>query len=208
MAGSGRDALVRPQALRRRAVGGQRPAGRRRAGAAEALRPRAALHPRHLRRGPGDGQPRGDPPARRDQRGPPGPLETLLEKALPSVAPATPWSASTSPAAAPASGTRASSPPASTTPSWPAPSSASGSTPAPASPGSARACSGWPSHDGRRPAPRAVLAYGALGLPLAFAALPLYVHVPRLYTEAWACRWPAWVRCCSPPGRWMRCPTP
>lgn len=30
---------------------------------------------------------------------------------------------------------------------------------------------------------RAVLAYGALGLPLAFAALPLYVHVPRLYTE-------------------------
>lgn len=33
-------------------------------------------------------------------------------------------------------------------------------------------------------APRAVLAYGALGLPLAFAALPLYVHVPRLYTEA------------------------
>jgi hypothetical protein len=132
----------------------------------------------------------------------------LLEKALPSVAPATPWSASTSPAAAPASGTRASSPPASTTPSWPAPSSASGSTPAPASPGSARACSGWPSHDGRRAAPRAVLAYGALGLPLAFAALPLYVHVPRLYTEAWACRWPAWARCCSPPGRWMRCPTP
>lgn len=28
---------------------------------------------------------------------------------------------------------------------------------------------------------RAILAYGALGLPLAFAALPLYVHVPRLY---------------------------
>lgn len=28
---------------------------------------------------------------------------------------------------------------------------------------------------------RALLAYGALGLPLAFAALPLYVHVPRLY---------------------------
>lgn len=27
----------------------------------------------------------------------------------------------------------------------------------------------------------ALLAYGALGLPLAFAALPLYVHVPRLY---------------------------
>jgi len=26
-----------------------------------------------------------------------------------------------------------------------------------------------------------ILAYGALGLPLAFAALPLYVHVPRLY---------------------------
>ncbi|HQZ03421.1 MAG TPA: MFS transporter [Thauera sp.] len=26
-----------------------------------------------------------------------------------------------------------------------------------------------------------LMAYGALGLPLAFAALPLYVHVPRLY---------------------------
>lgn len=32
--------------------------------------------------------------------------------------------------------------------------------------------------------PRAlVLAYGALGLPLAFAALPLYVHVPKLYAD-------------------------
>lgn len=30
---------------------------------------------------------------------------------------------------------------------------------------------------------RALLAYGALGLPLAFAALPIYVHVPRLYAE-------------------------
>jgi len=30
---------------------------------------------------------------------------------------------------------------------------------------------------------RDFLAYGALGLPLAFAALPLYVHVPRLYAE-------------------------
>ena len=30
----------------------------------------------------------------------------------------------------------------------------------------------------------AILAYGALGLPLAFAALPLYVHVPRLYAGA------------------------
>jgi Na+/melibiose symporter-like transporter len=28
---------------------------------------------------------------------------------------------------------------------------------------------------------RMVLAYGALGLPLAFAALPIYVHAPRLY---------------------------
>ncbi|MBV5324518.1 MAG: MFS transporter, partial [Rhodospirillaceae bacterium] len=27
------------------------------------------------------------------------------------------------------------------------------------------------------------LAYGALGLPLAMAALPVYVHVPRLYAE-------------------------
>lgn len=29
-----------------------------------------------------------------------------------------------------------------------------------------------------------MLAYGALGLPLAFAALPIYVHVPRLYAES------------------------
>jgi Na+/melibiose symporter-like transporter len=30
---------------------------------------------------------------------------------------------------------------------------------------------------------RPVFAYGAFGLPLAFAALPIYVHVPRLYVE-------------------------
>ncbi len=29
-----------------------------------------------------------------------------------------------------------------------------------------------------------LLAYGALGLPLAFAALPIYVHVPKLYSES------------------------
>lgn len=29
-----------------------------------------------------------------------------------------------------------------------------------------------------------ILAYGMLGLPLAFAALPIYVHVPRFYAEA------------------------
>ena len=29
-----------------------------------------------------------------------------------------------------------------------------------------------------------LLAYGALGLPLAFAALPIYVHVPKLYGDA------------------------
>lgn len=29
----------------------------------------------------------------------------------------------------------------------------------------------------------ALLAYGALGLPLAFAALPVYVHVPKLYGD-------------------------
>ena len=28
-----------------------------------------------------------------------------------------------------------------------------------------------------------ILAYGTLGLPLAFAALPIYVHVPRFYAE-------------------------
>lgn len=29
----------------------------------------------------------------------------------------------------------------------------------------------------------AVLAYGTLGLPLAFAALPIYIHTPKLYAE-------------------------
>jgi Na+/melibiose symporter-like transporter len=33
-------------------------------------------------------------------------------------------------------------------------------------------------------APRHWLAYGALGLPLAMAALPVYVHVPRFYAES------------------------
>jgi Na+/melibiose symporter-like transporter len=28
-----------------------------------------------------------------------------------------------------------------------------------------------------------IIAYGMLGLPLAFAALPIYVHVPRFYAE-------------------------
>jgi Na+/melibiose symporter-like transporter len=31
---------------------------------------------------------------------------------------------------------------------------------------------------------RQMVAYGALGFPLAFAALPLYVHVPQLYAES------------------------
>jgi len=39
---------------------------------------------------------------------------------------------------------------------------------------------------------RAGLAYGLLGLPLAFAALPLYVVLPH-YS---ACRWPLSGRCC------------
>lgn len=34
-----------------------------------------------------------------------------------------------------------------------------------------------------RPALPRVLAYGVFGLPLAFAALPIYVHLPRLYGE-------------------------
>ena len=33
-------------------------------------------------------------------------------------------------------------------------------------------------------APRQWLAYGVLGLPLAMAALPVYVHVPHLYAGA------------------------
>ena len=31
---------------------------------------------------------------------------------------------------------------------------------------------------------RQMVAYGALGFPLAFAALPLYVHVPQLYADS------------------------
>lgn len=34
------------------------------------------------------------------------------------------------------------------------------------------------------PASAGLLAYGALGLPLAFAALPIYVHVPKLYADS------------------------
>lgn len=34
------------------------------------------------------------------------------------------------------------------------------------------------------PARARILAYGALGLPLAFAALPIYVHVPKLYADS------------------------
>ena len=38
-------------------------------------------------------------------------------------------------------------------------------------------------------------AYGLLGLPLAFVALPLYVVLPHHYAPPWACRWPAWGPC-------------
>ena len=31
--------------------------------------------------------------------------------------------------------------------------------------------------------PRLLAAYGALGLPLAFIALPIYVHLPKLYAD-------------------------
>ncbi|MDB5759611.1 MAG: major facilitator superfamily 1, partial [Burkholderia sp.] len=31
---------------------------------------------------------------------------------------------------------------------------------------------------------RQTLAYGALGLPLAMAALPMYVYLPQLYAQA------------------------
>ena len=30
---------------------------------------------------------------------------------------------------------------------------------------------------------RALIAYAALGLPLSFAALPVYVQVPKLYAD-------------------------
>lgn len=36
---------------------------------------------------------------------------------------------------------------------------------------------------GARPGMGFMLRYGVLGLPLAFAALPIYVHVPRLYAD-------------------------
>jgi hypothetical protein len=35
----------------------------------------------------------------------------------------------------------------------------------------------------RRPTRLLGLRYGLLGLPLAFAALPIYVHVPKLYAD-------------------------
>ena len=37
--------------------------------------------------------------------------------------------------------------------------------------------------EGGRLKPVQVLGYGVLGLPLAFAALPIYVHVPKLYVD-------------------------
>lgn len=45
-------------------------------------------------------------------------------------------------------------------------------------------------------------AYGAPGLPLAFAALPTYV--PRLYAEGLGSRSRLWARSCSPRASWMR----
>src|SRR5574343_232380 len=32
--------------------------------------------------------------------------------------------------------------------------------------------------------PSKILAYGTLGLPLAFAALPIYVHIPHFYAKS------------------------
>jgi len=36
---------------------------------------------------------------------------------------------------------------------------------------------------GQQHSPRAGFGYGLLGLPLAFVALPLYVHLPNLYAS-------------------------
>lgn len=36
---------------------------------------------------------------------------------------------------------------------------------------------------GRPPKTRSIIAYGFLGLPLAFAGLPLYIHIPDFYTR-------------------------
>lgn len=48
-----------------------------------------------------------------------------------------------------------------------------------------RSAGDWAESDAAiaRPALPRVLAYGVFGLPLAFAALPIYVHLPRLYGE-------------------------
>ena len=42
---------------------------------------------------------------------------------------------------------------------------------------------GPPAAQARRQPPAALLAYGVFGMPLAMAALPLYVHLPRFYGE-------------------------
>jgi hypothetical protein len=70
-------------------------------------------------------------------------------------------------------------------------SSPSGSTRAAAARACARRCSIAPGRLMRVRPPQALplprrqlLAYGAFGLPLAMAALPVYVHVPRLYADA------------------------
>ena len=55
-----------------------------------------------------------------------------------------------------------------------------------------------------RPNARRLLAYGFLGLPLAFAALPIYVHVPRYYAESAGL--PLEVREQFPPERQLRLP--
>jgi hypothetical protein len=52
------------------------------------------------------------------------------------------------------------------------------------------------------------IAYGLMGLPLAFVALPLYVQLPNHYATAFGVPLARWARCCWVRGCWTRWPTP
>ena len=55
--------------------------------------------------------------------------------------------------------------------------------------------------------PGAGVRYGALGLPLAFLALPLYVVLPSHYAQQYGVPLATLGACCSPRARSMRCST-
>src|SRR5450830_697086 len=52
------------------------------------------------------------------------------------------------------------------------------------------------------------LAYGLMGLPLAFVALPLYVVLPHHYASTLGAPPRPWGACCWAPACWTRWSTP